>query len=302
MTEESEIGDRIGTHDSRPLPDWSVKILQEWLLSPEHFDFPWPTDAERKALAEEAGVTPKRLSIWLTNARKRLWAPLRRKRGLPVLRYGTAKRLREEAEARGSNKASAASRPRRASACASSTTTTTLSPKAAEAVPRPAVPEKPFVLDKMREIAHSIASQRSALERQIQTANRREQQLARAHQLLLTQKLREPGVCDVEPPLEQDPWRVSSGVSLLDSGDGSGWQRPSELDVPARRHSFSFALSPSFSAGKASSVASGPLNAPLGVFNDGWLDDDGARPDLDSSLELMLGGDTDPSTSSSPRP
>lgn len=75
----------------RQLPEWSVHILKEWLLSQEHFDYPWPTPEEKTDLATRAGIDERQLGIWLTNARKRLWMPLRRRQGLPIPRYADAK-------------------------------------------------------------------------------------------------------------------------------------------------------------------------------------------------------------------
>ncbi|KAA0157979.1 hypothetical protein FNF31_05618 [Cafeteria roenbergensis] len=75
----------------RQLPEWSVHILKEWLLSQEHFDYPWPTPEEKTELAARAGIDERQLGIWLTNARKRLWMPLRRRQGLPIPRYADAK-------------------------------------------------------------------------------------------------------------------------------------------------------------------------------------------------------------------
>jgi hypothetical protein len=83
---------------ARQLPDWSVRILKEWLLSPEHFDFPWPTPEEKQELSERAGVDERQLGVWLTNARKRVWVPLRRRQGLPIPRYAEAKAERLQKE------------------------------------------------------------------------------------------------------------------------------------------------------------------------------------------------------------
>ena len=61
----------------RLLPDRAIAVLKAWLLSPEHVDHPYPTDTEKAALAAEAGITPKQVSIWFTNARKRVWIPMK---------------------------------------------------------------------------------------------------------------------------------------------------------------------------------------------------------------------------------
>jgi hypothetical protein len=53
-----------------------VTLLKEWLLSPEHFRNPYPTEAEKKDLVERTGLNMRQLSTWFTNARKRLWRPM----------------------------------------------------------------------------------------------------------------------------------------------------------------------------------------------------------------------------------
>lgn len=72
---------------SRALADQSAHVLKAWMLSPEHVDYPYPTDAEKVELAAQAGVTLKQLSVWFTNARKRLWIPLRQMLGKPTPSY-----------------------------------------------------------------------------------------------------------------------------------------------------------------------------------------------------------------------
>lgn len=61
---------------SRCLPERAIRLLKEWLLSPQHVRSPYPTREEREELARTAGITAKQVSIWFTNARKRVWAPL----------------------------------------------------------------------------------------------------------------------------------------------------------------------------------------------------------------------------------
>lgn len=58
---------------TRNLGKRSVKILKEWMFSPEHIEHPYPTDFEKIQLAEKAGVTKKQLGNWFVNARQRLW-------------------------------------------------------------------------------------------------------------------------------------------------------------------------------------------------------------------------------------
>ena len=48
-----------------------TKILKRWLLSPEHYDFPYPNEEEKGRLAEVTGISLKQLNTWFTNSRKR---------------------------------------------------------------------------------------------------------------------------------------------------------------------------------------------------------------------------------------
>lgn len=80
----------------RPLPASTTKMLREWLLSPQLFNFPWPDEPVKQEMARRARITVGRLNVWLTNGRKRLWAPLRRQMGLPVLNYSEAKKRRQQ--------------------------------------------------------------------------------------------------------------------------------------------------------------------------------------------------------------
>ena len=57
----------------RLLPKQAVAILKEWILSPEHFSFPYPTDEEKKVLMAKTGLDLKQIKYWFTNARRRLW-------------------------------------------------------------------------------------------------------------------------------------------------------------------------------------------------------------------------------------
>lgn len=69
------------------LPRHVVKILKRWLLSPEHYDYPYPDEENKAKLLEATGINTKQLNTWFTNARKRIWAPRRRKRGESIPEY-----------------------------------------------------------------------------------------------------------------------------------------------------------------------------------------------------------------------
>ncbi len=72
---------------ARALPEHAVHVLKSWMLSPEHVDYPYPTDTEKAELMAEAGITMKQLGVWFTNARKRIWLPLRQMLGKPTPSY-----------------------------------------------------------------------------------------------------------------------------------------------------------------------------------------------------------------------
>ena len=85
---------------SRALPASAIVLLRTWMLSHEHFSHPYPSDAEKEELALACGISvrqvregqgrptapqpllppcllPQQVSVWFTNARKRIWVPLR---------------------------------------------------------------------------------------------------------------------------------------------------------------------------------------------------------------------------------
>ena len=81
----------VYSENGRTLPESAVAVLRAWMMSPEHVDHPYPSDEEKAALAAQTGISTKQVSIWFTNARKRIWVPLRRKQGLmasPTSYYG----------------------------------------------------------------------------------------------------------------------------------------------------------------------------------------------------------------------
>lgn len=57
----------------------AVAVLKAWMMSPEHFDHPYPDEKDKAELTARAGITVKQLTVWFTNARKRLWVPLRKR-------------------------------------------------------------------------------------------------------------------------------------------------------------------------------------------------------------------------------
>lgn len=63
----------------RMLTPQATRMLREWMLCPEHYDHPYPDEKEKHVLAAKAGITTKQLMVWFTNARKRIWAPMRKR-------------------------------------------------------------------------------------------------------------------------------------------------------------------------------------------------------------------------------
>ncbi|EQC28079.1 hypothetical protein SDRG_14172 [Saprolegnia diclina VS20] len=57
------------------LPPHVIRILKDWMMSPEHLEHPYPTDVEKKALCDETGLDMCQLNNWFANNRKRLWKP-----------------------------------------------------------------------------------------------------------------------------------------------------------------------------------------------------------------------------------
>ncbi len=86
------------TAGSRALPTSAVRILKEWMLAPENYDHPWPTEEEKQQLADKCGITVRQVTVWLTNGRKRVWKPLREAQGLPVTDYKQARSAKKRAE------------------------------------------------------------------------------------------------------------------------------------------------------------------------------------------------------------
>ncbi|KAG2386659.1 hypothetical protein C9374_002403 [Naegleria lovaniensis] len=59
------------------LPKPSVDCLQKWLF--DNFNHPYPSDAEKDALATETSLTLTQVNNWFINARRRVWKPLLQK-------------------------------------------------------------------------------------------------------------------------------------------------------------------------------------------------------------------------------
>ncbi|XP_069151357.1 homeobox protein knotted-1-like 2 isoform X1 [Solanum lycopersicum] len=53
------------------LPKEATQILLNWWTT--HYNWPYPTDGEKKSLAELTGLDPKQINNWFINQRKRHW-------------------------------------------------------------------------------------------------------------------------------------------------------------------------------------------------------------------------------------
>mmetsp|Transcript_9691 Transcript_9691/g.19674 ORF Transcript_9691/g.19674 Transcript_9691/m.19674 type:complete len:668 (+) Transcript_9691:421-2424(+) len=63
----------------RDLPAGAVATLKAWLLSPAHFNHPYPSPTEQQQLMAKTGIDKKQLKNWFTNARRRIWKPMLKK-------------------------------------------------------------------------------------------------------------------------------------------------------------------------------------------------------------------------------
>lgn len=73
--------EKLGKHDivenvmSGTLPPQTVAYLKAWVLSPAHFENPFPTEEEKTDIIAATGIEKKQLSCWFSNNRKRFWKP-----------------------------------------------------------------------------------------------------------------------------------------------------------------------------------------------------------------------------------
>lgn len=98
-------GGRGRAKSRRNLPRSAIAHLKEWLLSPQHVNYPYPTEEEKEKLARKAGLTLKQLTNWFTNARKRLWAPLMRQQGKNIVSVNNKSQVVDAAASKTSKRA-----------------------------------------------------------------------------------------------------------------------------------------------------------------------------------------------------
>jgi Homeobox KN domain len=60
---------------SNSLPTHVVDYLKAWIMSPEHVNHPYPTEAEKTKILADTGIELKRLNNWFVNNRIRYWKP-----------------------------------------------------------------------------------------------------------------------------------------------------------------------------------------------------------------------------------
>jgi hypothetical protein len=60
---------------SNSLPTHVVDYLKAWIMSPEHVNHPYPTEAEKNKILADTGIELKRLNNWFVNNRIRYWKP-----------------------------------------------------------------------------------------------------------------------------------------------------------------------------------------------------------------------------------
>eukprot|EP01027_Heterolobosea_sp_BB2_P015625 GEZU01022351.1.p1 GENE.GEZU01022351.1~~GEZU01022351.1.p1 ORF type:complete len:407 (-),score=121.40 GEZU01022351.1:1213-2433(-) len=60
---------------NRNLPEHAKKILQDWFL--EHYDHPYPTEAEKSELSAATGLVKTQINNWFINTRVRMWRPIK---------------------------------------------------------------------------------------------------------------------------------------------------------------------------------------------------------------------------------
>mmetsp|Transcript_519 Transcript_519/g.1067 ORF Transcript_519/g.1067 Transcript_519/m.1067 type:complete len:287 (-) Transcript_519:380-1240(-) len=64
-----------GRGRSNSLPTSVVDYLKNWLMSPEHINHPYPSEAEKARMVADTGIDIKRLNNWFVNNRIRFWKP-----------------------------------------------------------------------------------------------------------------------------------------------------------------------------------------------------------------------------------
>jgi len=63
-------------NDEDTTPHQSKEMLKDWLLSPENFTHPYPSEKEKRRMCKDTGLNPKQLKDWFSNARRRIWKPI----------------------------------------------------------------------------------------------------------------------------------------------------------------------------------------------------------------------------------
>jgi len=78
-TEASPVGNALFKFNAQSR---RTQPLRDFLI--EHFDHPYPSDAQRERLARESGMTRAQVGNWFINARVRIWRPMIVQLGLQI--------------------------------------------------------------------------------------------------------------------------------------------------------------------------------------------------------------------------
>jgi hypothetical protein len=78
-TEASPVGNALFKFNAQSR---RTQPLRDFLI--EHFDHPYPSDAQRERLARESGMTRAQVGNWFINARVRIWRPMIVRLGLQI--------------------------------------------------------------------------------------------------------------------------------------------------------------------------------------------------------------------------
>jgi hypothetical protein len=67
---DDEVGNNQVHHARSKLPSRATAILKQWLF--ENWYHPYPTDAQKRRLGEDTGLSVPKINNWFTNARRRI--------------------------------------------------------------------------------------------------------------------------------------------------------------------------------------------------------------------------------------
>ncbi|CAJ1948489.1 unnamed protein product [Cylindrotheca closterium] len=68
-------GKAWNTNQSNRIGAQALEYLTDWMTSPDHIVYPYPTDPEKAKMMADTGMELKQLNTWFSNYRKRYWKP-----------------------------------------------------------------------------------------------------------------------------------------------------------------------------------------------------------------------------------